>query len=57
MTEFPWLQDIEVTPSFLIYDKKTNLFKLIDTENDEADDAEKELLDIIEKRITREVLI
>ena len=42
---------------FLIYYKKTNLFKLIDTENYEAEDAEKELLDIIEKRITREVLI
>jgi len=56
MTELPWLVDIEKTPSFLIYDKKRNMFKLIDTDTDEEEDAEKELIDIIEKRITREVI-
>jgi hypothetical protein len=56
MTELPWLQDIEKTPSFLIYDKKTNMFKLIDTDTDEEEDEGKELIEIIEKRIAREVI-
>ena len=56
MTELPWLVDIEKTPSFLIYDKKRNMFKLIDTDTDEDEDAGKELLDIIENRIKREVM-
>ena len=55
MTELPWLQDVQVTPSFLVYDKRTKMFKTVDTETEDEADREVKLEDVLAKRIVKAV--
>ena len=55
MTELPWLQDVQVTPSFLVYDKRTKMFKTVDTETEDETDREAPLEELLAKRIVKAV--
>ena len=57
MTELPWLQDIQVTPSFILYDKRTKLFKDVNTEDsDEQNQNQESGKQALEEILTEKII-